>query len=329
MIEVKDYPVGGWSQAGPDRSEWYCARLEEGQILFFPQTPFDLPPDDRDFLIGVRQTTAAYHKNISYRPRQGQVNGLDRGSADRDRLGAIFRDYSRRVTGFASDFLAPYARGWQLDFASFRSVEEHGRDLPLKSRNDLLHTDAFPTRPTNGNRILRIFTNLNPSEPRVWLTGEPFDVLAPRLAEDAGLEDCAQSARSLWRPVTRLPARVGSWLGLPTPDRSPYDRFMLGFHHYLKANQVFQESSSKSRCEFPPNSTWIVFTDSVPHAVLSGRLALEHTYIVSERDLVLPEKSPRQVLERLCGTSLRNGTDRARSAPGDSSGIQSPGVSPR
>ena len=325
MIEVKDYPPGGWAQA--ERSAWYCARLEEGRILFFPQTPFVLPPDDLHDLIGVRQTTAAYHKNISYRPRQGQVYGLERGSADRDRLRAIFRDYSRSVTAFAGDFLAPYARGWQLDFASFRSVEERGRDLPLKSRNDLLHTDAFPTRPTNGNRILRVFTNLNPSEARVWLTGEPFDVLAPRLAEDAGLDDCAQAARSFWRPLTRLPGRLGSWLGLPTPDRSPYDRFMLGFHHYLKANHVFQESSPKSRWEFPPHSTWIVFTDSVPHAVLSGRLALEHTYIVSERDLLLPEKSPRQVLEKLCGTPLRNGPGRSPSAAGRGSGIQSSGVS--
>lgn len=326
MIEVKDYTVSGWKVPGRERSRWYCARLEEGQILFFPATPFDLPPADRDFLIGVRQTTAAYHKNISYRPREGRVRGLDRGSTDQDRLSAIFRAYSKHVTEFASDFLAPYARGWQLDFASFRSVEEQGRDLPLKSRNDLLHTDAFPTRPTNGNRILRVFTNLNPSEARVWLTGEPFDVLAPRLAEDAGLEDCAEAARSFWRPITRLLPRMASSLGLPTPDRSPYDRFMLGFHHYLKANQVFQESSPKSRWEFPPNSTWIVFTDSVPHAVLSGRLALEHTYIVSERDLVLPEKSPRQVLEKLCGTSLRNGHDRN---PNDGVGVESSGALPQ
>jgi hypothetical protein len=306
LIEVTDYTIRGWANPTAERPREYCARLEEGEILFFPATPFELPREGVDFLTGIRQSSAAFHKNISYRPREDRVYGLERGSGNERRLAAIFSGYSKSVTAFAAEFLVPYAGGWQLDLASFRSLEERGRDLPLKSRNDLLHTDAFPTRPTNGNRILRVFTNLNPVEPRVWLTGEPFDVLAPRLARDAGLEDCVGLARSRWRPWTRMLPRMATAMGLPLPDRSPYDRFMLGFHHYLKANRSFQESSPKSRWEFPPNSTWIVFTDSVPHAVLSGRLALEHTYIVSERDLILPEKSPRQVLEKLCGTSLRN-----------------------
>jgi hypothetical protein len=308
LIQVVDYTADGWVEPARQdaRSRWYCARLEEGEILLFPATPFALPDADRDFLIGVRQTTAAYHKNISYRPAERRIRGLEGGSADAGRLSAILGNYSERVTAFARDFLAPYAGGWQLDFASFRSVEEQRRDLPLKSRNDLLHTDAFPTRPTNGNRILRVFTNVNPVEPRVWLTAEPFDVIAPRLAADAGLSRCAEFAGSPWRTFTRILPRLAGALGLPVPDRSPYDRFMLGFHDYLKANRTFQESTAKSRWEFPPNSTWIVFTDAVPHAVLSGRFALEQTYIVSERDLVLPEKSPRQVLERLCGTSLTN-----------------------
>ena len=161
LIEVIDYTNSGWQEPAlqDTRSRWYCARLEEGQIVFFSATPFDLADEDRDFLIGVRQATAAYHKNISYRPAERRVRGLEHGSADAARLGEILRTYSERVTDFAREFLAPYARGWQLDFASFRSIEERGRELALKSRNDLLHTDAFPTRPTNGNRILRIFTN--------------------------------------------------------------------------------------------------------------------------------------------------------------------------
>jgi 3-deoxy-D-manno-oct-2-ulosonic acid (Kdo) hydroxylase len=306
LLEVTGYTIRGWAAPAEHRSREYCARLEQGEILFFKATPFELPREDVNCLIGVRQSSAVFHKNISYRPREGRVNGLDKGATDERNLAAILGSYSKRVTAFAADFLIPYARGWQLDFASFRSIEERGRDLPLKSRNDLLHTDAFPTRPTNGNRILRVFTNLNPVEPRVWLTGEPFDVLAPRLAREAGLERCADLARSRWRPFARVLPRLATAIGLPLPDRSPYDRFMLAFHHYLKANRDFQEKSPKLRWEFPPNSTWIVFTDSVPHAVLSGRLALEHTYIVSERDLILPEKSPRQVLEKLCGTALRN-----------------------
>jgi len=54
------------------------------------------------------------------------------------------RNYSAEVTRFVKQLLAPYSENIGLDFASFRPLEEHGRDLPLKKRNDLLHVDAFP-----------------------------------------------------------------------------------------------------------------------------------------------------------------------------------------
>src|SRR5689334_24226328 len=106
------------------------------------------------------------------------------------------RRYSVEVTQFTKNLLSPYAEKLKLDFASFRPLEEEGRDLPLKKRNDLLHVDAFPTRPTRGGRILRVFTNINPAEPRRWLTGEPFHTIAPRFADQAGLREFAYSANS-------------------------------------------------------------------------------------------------------------------------------------
>jgi len=86
--------------------------------------------------------------------------------------------------------------------------------------------------------------------------------------------------------------------------RSRYDHFMLRFHDYLKESTAFQSESSKIRCEFPPQTTWIVFTDAVPHAALSGQFALEHTYIVPLQALLSPEKAPVRLLERLCGRTL-------------------------
>src|SRR5438270_9827165 len=101
------------------------------------------------------------------------------------------------MTQLLSRVLAPYASHWSLDFASFRPLEEQGRDLPLHKRNDLLHVDAFPSRPTRGGRILRVFTNLNPHEPRVWETVGPFDWLANNYARAAGLEQIAQSSSGI------------------------------------------------------------------------------------------------------------------------------------
>jgi hypothetical protein len=197
-------------------------------------------------------------------------------------------------------FLVPYAGKFQTDYASFRPLEEEGRDLPLHKRNDLLHVDAFPSRPTRGGRILRIFTNVNPSTDRVWVVGERFPELASRFAEPAGLKKFAQASGAMrgWK-------RGLGTLGLPVADRAPYDKFMLHFHDWLKENTAFQNAKDgKERIDFPPMSTWLVYTDCVPHAALSGQFAMEQTFIIPVDALVAPEVSPLRVLEKMSGKAM-------------------------
>ena len=294
-----------------DQGRWYSEQLEEGNILFFPKTPFELPEHDREFLLRQRQSGAAYHKNIAYRPKQDRLTGFSKhGREDQERLRAIMRAYSGSVTQFLSELLPQYAGAWRLDFASFRPQEEQGRQLRTRARNDLLHVDSFPTRPTHGDRILRVFTNINPTQPRVWLTTETFEGLAQRFSKPGGVLK-PDGVAELWfrrpnlsRRLGRGLVRVGRALGLPVADSSPYDDLMLAFHHFLKENRDFQETCPKTRWEFPPGSTWIVFTDMVSHAVLAGQFALEQTYIVSRSALVLPRKAPVSILESLAGHPL-------------------------
>jgi len=54
--------------------------------------------------------------------------------------------------------------------------------MPLHRRNDLLHTDAFPTRPTRGRRILRLFHNIHPSRMRDRILGAPFSRIVEEFA---------------------------------------------------------------------------------------------------------------------------------------------------
>ena len=61
---------------------------------------------------------------------------------------------------------------------------------------------------------------------------------------------------------------------------------------------------SRTQWEFSPQSTWLAFTDMVSHAVLSGQFALEQTFIISKSVLVLPDKAPVRVLERIAGCPL-------------------------
>src|SRR5215471_14512394 len=130
------------------RDEYYLA-LEEGHVLFFPTTPFELPEEDQDLLRGTAQTAGSHHKNIAYRPSIDRVTNFDSSSvADPEKLRVVLRGYSQRVLEFLRSFLPRYMKNCRIDYASFRPQEEEGRSLPMTKRNDLLHVDSFPTRPT-------------------------------------------------------------------------------------------------------------------------------------------------------------------------------------
>ncbi len=299
VIPVQDAlgaPLGPPLSSPQERALWLCSQLESANILFFPRTPFRISSDDREFLLNQEQTSRAYHKNIAYRPLEDCLTGLKKAPApDADRLLAILRGYSEHVTQFLTQLLPPYAGRWRRDFASFRAIEERDRPARTRARNDLPHVDAFPTRPTNGGRILRVFTNLNPARNRVWITSEPFAVLAARFAQEIGIP------RRRGNGVISSILRAMDW---PGANRSAYDRFMHRFHNLLKENESFQAQCPKQRWEFPPDSTWLVFTDMVSHAVLEGQFALEQTFIISREAMVLPEQAPVSVLEKLAGYPL-------------------------
>ena len=303
-VRIADYDANnGWGDAAKSatRSRWCCEQLEEGQILFFDGIPYDFPEADRQFLLQQRQGDSRIHKNISYRPTQDVLRGSASDSReDIERLHGIMRHFSEEIVKLLTRVLAPYAPHWKLDYASYRPEEEQNRDLSLHKRNDLLHVDAFPSRPTRGGRILRCFTNINPTRTRNWLTTDRFPQLAEKFARNAGLEEIARSGDDIGSFLNTLKRAVG----LKAVDRSAYDKFMLRFHDYLKENDDFQKNCPKIHINFPPMATWMCYTDSVPHAVLSGQYALEQTFIIPVRALVTPEKSPIRVLEKIAGRPL-------------------------
>src|SRR5262249_9131591 len=246
LINVKE-------DSGPENGRILCAELEAGNILYFPRTPFDLPGDDVKFLLTRKQTDTAFHKNIAYRPAVDRITGIEDSSGpDVERLRSIVKGYSQHSSKFLDQLLTPYAGKWKLDYASYRPLEERGRPARLRARNDLPHVDAFPTRPTNGDRILRLFTNINPAQNRVWITSQTFDVLAPHFAKALGLPRQQSSS-----PLAQAYRSLAQAVHLPGANRSPYDEFMHNCHNAMKENAEFQENCPKQRWEFPPQSTWI------------------------------------------------------------------------
>jgi len=283
--------------------EW-CAQLEAGEILYFPESPVRLRREDLAFLLGQQQTDSSLHKNIAYKPNIDKLSGVDTKSADAAavaRLLEIMRAYSQHVVQFLTKFLSPYQARWRLDYASFRPQEEEGRDLALRKRNDLLHTDAFPTRPTHGARILRFFNNIHPTRTRDWVVGDPFATVVTQFAP---AEIAPAPDNALSRAAKGLGRAVGLGAAIPSIKRSPYDDFMMRFHNFLKENARFQAECAKYPWQFPAGSSWMVYTDTVPHAVLAGQYALEQTLLVEPDALVAPETSPLKVLEKIAGTAL-------------------------
>jgi hypothetical protein len=287
------------------QSRTWCAHLEAGGILYFPQTPVPIPLADLQFLLGQRQTGSSLHKNIAYKPDRDQLSGADRKTAAPghiEQLHSVMRRYSAGIDNFLAGFLVPYQRRWRLDYASFRPLEEEGRDLPVRRRNDLLHTDAFPTRPTRGWRILRFFHNIHPTRTRDWVVGDPFAKVVTAFAPAKLATPRPDSAAT--RTAKQL-AQASGLAGLvPQWKRTPYDEFMMQLHNAMKEDSTFQSSCARENVRFEPGSSWMVYTETVPHAVLGGQYALEQTFLVDPAAMVTPESAPISVLEKMSGARL-------------------------
>jgi hypothetical protein len=268
-------------------------RLERGELITHEICPFLLPAGDDVRFLCRQELASRAHKNISFDPHTGKAAGFRWQSRDQaDRLRYLLSYFSRQATAWLAATFPRYARHWLLDRVSFRPQEEATRKLRLKARNDLLHVDAFPSRPTNGRRILRLFVNINPTEPRVWVTSDPFAKLFATFGEAAGLPG---DVHDTW--LSQLGEKVRRLFRPNRERRSEYDSFMLRLHDYLKANDEFQERCRKRFWTFAPGSFWMAFTDTASHAVLRGRYALEHSYFIAPEDLALPDESPAAILD--------------------------------
>ncbi|MFP5237489.1 MAG: Kdo hydroxylase family protein [Acidobacteriota bacterium] len=289
----------------PAQLRAWCAQLEAGGVLYFPQTPLPIPSADLSVLLGQQQTGSKLHKNIAYKPNRDELTGVDAKSASPQavqQVHDIMRRYSGSVSQFLAAFLGPYNQRWVMDYASYRPLEEQGRDLALRKRNDLLHTDAFPTRPTKGWRILRFFHNIHPTRTRDWVVGEAFPAFVRQFTPNPipmprPDSSAARAFKSLAQG-TGLAGLVPQW------KRTPYDEFMMRLHNAMKENEAYQRDCKKEHFEFAPGSSWMVYTETVPHAVLAGQYALEQTFLVDPNAMVTPDSPPVRVLEKMAGARL-------------------------
>jgi hypothetical protein len=278
--------------------------LERGRIVHFPECPVALPPgEDLEFL--RREMPALLRsKNVSYHPEADRVVGIRAGRDVVERARGILKEHSRRVQEFLSRAIPSLARGWQVGTSSFRPLQERGRNLSAHASNELIHVDAGAYGATHGDRVIRFFVNVNPSEDRVWISKGAFPDLHRRYARQAGV--ARPDGGNGWleeglldRVRTGAARALGALLpGARLLDSSPYDRAMRRFHNFMKDTPEFQ-ATPEGHCEFrfAPFSAWIVFTDMVSHACIEGQYAFIDTFVVPLRNCRLPEMAPINLLK--------------------------------
>lgn len=276
--------------------------LEQGRIVFFPDCPIELPRAQDLATLRDKLPQQLVRKNVSYHPEADRIKGLDDKSDLADLSYEVLTQHRDRVTAFLERVMPSLATNIRVGTCSFRPIEERGRNLTPHASNELVHVDAGAYGATNGDRILRFFVNVNPSVDRIWATKGRFPELFDRYGREAHLIPPTYGRLDKkFVDKLRTSALNGiGHLGLPLAkmlDSSPYDRVMRKFHNYMKDTPEFQrDKDGYQEFRFPPYSAWMVFTDMVSHACLSGQHALVYTAIASLQSCKAPELAPFNIL---------------------------------
>ena len=288
MTAIATLDLTNWGQAPtPDAQQTAVLTLEGGGVLVLPHLAFNLRPDEVRFL--SPQWSDGRAKNISF---DGRALKGARGTAEE--LTALQAMVMRFATGAANlvaalfPRYAPYVRSART---SFRPQPATGRAVSWRKDDSRLHIDAFPSRPNRGERILRVFCNVNRTEDRVWRVGEDFAVMARQLLP------------RVRRPWPGAPALL-SLLRVTKGARSDYDHLMLGLHDRAKEDMAYQRDCAQQVVRFAPGTTWLCFSDQVMHAAVSGQYMLEQTINLPVAALYDAATAPLAVLERLTGRTL-------------------------
>jgi hypothetical protein len=264
--------------------------LEAGGVVLFPKRTFEMSKEEVELLDPA--VLNGRSKNVSLDPSTGQVKGADVDEGRRQTLAEMVGRFATTADALLRDLTPAYGPGLQRRRTSFRPGAIAHRTLSARKDDRRLHVDAFPSNPTHGRRILRVFANVNPvGEARTWHVGEE------------GFEAVAHRFRGRLTASGRL-GGLKAWLGLTKGRQSAYDQVMLQLHDSAKLDDAFQRDAPKRLLSFPAGSMWVVYTDSVMHAALSGQHAFEQTYLLPVDTMLEPRFSPLRTLERVTGRSL-------------------------
>lgn len=276
-----------WGAASANEA-WITA-LEAGKVLYFAALPFRLLEQEQSLFTPA--LLAPNIRNISL-DAAGKLKGA-KGDADVQRTAAaMVGRFRAQAQQLIHDLLPHYTSSLRMASTSFRPSQVESRVQSWRADDKRLHVDAFPSRPNYGERILRVFANVNPDgRPRTWRVGEPF-------------EDVARHFLPRTKPYSRWQAGVLQSLHVTKSLRSEYDHLMLQLHDGMKSDPEYQQNARQQEVPFAAGSVWVCFSDQTSHAVMSGQYMLEQTLHLPVSRQYDPAASPLAVLSRLTGRKL-------------------------
>ena len=290
MNSLKEFDFNCWDPiVNSSLSDQVIAALEGGQVVVLPHLAFNLLPEEERFLSSNWSDKKA--KNISLRPNAG-LRGATGSELDMLALRGMIERFADQSQQLISKILPSYVPNLTVANTSFRPFEVEARMSSYRKDDTRLHPDAFPSNPTQGTRLLRVFNNVNPNgKPRVWRVGEPFTQMANQFL-----------------PKTKALLPLQAWLmktlHITKRTRTEYDHRMLQLHDLVKADMDYQKNSPQQSVNFMPGTTWIVYSDQVLHAAMSGQYMFEQTFHLPVSGLKNSETAPLRVLEKILKRSL-------------------------
>ena len=276
-----------WAEAH-SRPEWTAA-VEAGKVLYFPRLGFAVQPEEQALL--REDTLAPKSRNVSL-GADGVLKGAAGSAQDQQALAAMVGRFRQQALQLVDDLLPEYKGQLRVAPTSFRPKQVETRAQSVRADDQRMHVDAFPSRPSYGERLLRVFTNLNPhGVPRVWRVGEDFETIARRFLPQA-------------KPYRLWQAKLLNAVHATKSLRSEYDHLMLQLHDLMKFDEQYQKNGTQGTVPLPPGSVWVCFSDQATHAVMSGQFMMEQTLYLPPGKEVDPQASPLAILTRLVGRPL-------------------------
>jgi len=285
--QIIEIGVTDWQVAEPNPA--WIAGLEAGKVLYFPQLPFELLPEEKVLLKPEIRDPKV--RNISL-DAAGHLKGAVGDTATQLALALMIGRFREQAQSLVYSLLPKYQGALRLAPTSYRPTRVETRAQSWRADDRRLHVDAFPSRPNYGERILRVFSNINPDGvPRVWRVGEPFETVARKFVPRA-------------KPYVPWQAKALKALHVTKSLRSEYDHLMLQLHDGMKGDIAYQESAGQVTMPFAAGSVWVCFSDQASHAVMSGQYMLEQTLHLPAEKQYDPAASPLAILSKLTGRQL-------------------------